>query len=109
MDLLPTHANNTVPPVSVARGDEDVLYSFDREASPREELGLGGLVERAERAWEREQTEKIVRGEYEVLDGEGEKVVLGKGGKRSPKQRAKAGEALVVAHTLEDDDGFELV
>jgi hypothetical protein len=106
MDLLPTHANNTVAAVGVARGDEGVLYNFDCKVSPSSAVGLEGLVEKAEIRWAAEQTDRIVKGEYEVLDGEGERVVLGRG-KRSPKAKAK--EGAVVESKLEYDDGFELV
>lgn len=54
-----------------------------------------------------EQTEKIVRGEYEVLDGEGETTSLKKG-KKSPKQKAVKNEPALLKDA-EDDDGFELV
>lgn len=66
-------------------------------------MALGKLVEKAERKWASEQTEKIVKGEYEVLDCEGEVTVLGK--KRSPRQRA----AKVKSEDVEEDEGFELI
>lgn len=73
-------------------GDEGVLYSFDREASPASSLGLGGLVEKAEQHFRARETERIVRGEYEVLDGEGETVrAKRKGRKGSPKVRVVEG------------------
>lgn len=68
---------------------------------------LEGLVERAEQKWVAEQTEKIVRGEYEVLDGQGETTILRKG-KRSPKQKAAKSQR-AAAKDVEEDDGFELI
>jgi hypothetical protein len=91
--------------------DAEVLYSFDnRGPSPGDKgrtVDLGGLVELAEQKWVSEQTERIVKGEYEVLDNEGEKTVLTKGKKRgSPKQRATP---MVVKSVVDEDDGFELI
>jgi len=86
-----------------------VLYSFDNKVTPGKAVDLGGLVELAEQKWKSEQTEKIVKGEYEVLDGEGEVMAFG-GGKRgkgkSPKQKAKMD---VIINTVDDDEGFELI
>lgn len=108
-DLLPEHHNNSDSPVAVA-GDEDILYSFESKGpSPTargRQVDLGGLVEAAEMKWANEQVERIVRGEYEVLDHNGEAVKSGKKGKkgsRSPKNRAV--ETVVV----DEDDGFELI
>jgi len=111
LDLLPKHYNNTEGAVQVM-GDEGILYSFDKRPSPNargREVDLGGLVEKAERKWAAEQTERIVRGEYEVLDltGEAVKNKKGKKGSRSPKNRAVKNE--VVATPIEEVDGFELV
>ena len=59
----------------------------------------------AEKKWVAEQTDRIVRGEYEVLDNDGEVAAVGKSKKRnSPKQRLQAGKVEFV-----DDDGFELI
>jgi hypothetical protein len=69
-------------------------------------VDLGGLVELAEKKWASEQTERIVKGEYEVLDNEGEKVVVGKGKKGSPKQRVPT---VVKDAQVVEDDGFELI
>lgn len=134
LDLLPTHTNNITASVRtihsltslVGEEDGDVLYSFDKNSTPdmkATSTGLEGLVEQAERRFVAEQTDRIVRGEYEVIDTEGEKEVLGigkKGRRGSPKQRAKvvananasgsgSGEVVHVPSRLEDDDGFELV
>lgn len=63
------------------------------------------MIEQAEQKWIAEQTEKIIRGEYEVLDERGEKTVLRK--KRgSPKQKATRDSVKVDE---DEDDGFELV
>lgn len=50
----------------------------------------------------------MVKGEYEVIDGQGETTVLsGKKGRRgSPRQRAKLD---VASSRLGDEDDFELV
>lgn len=108
LELLPQHANNTDSAIHTALKAEagaGVLYSFDnKSASPGSSVALGGLVEQAEKKWMSEQTERIVKGEYEVLDEQGEITVLkGQGRKRSPRQKA------VVEKVVEEDDGFELI
>ncbi|RDW77194.1 hypothetical protein BP6252_05247 [Coleophoma cylindrospora] len=110
-DLLPTHKNTTEGAVTVVKDEwavPGVLYSYDNNgASPNgngRSVDLGCLVEQAEKKWKNEQTEKIVRGEYEVLDLEGETTVLPKAkGKKSPKQKVQ------VVKDVVDDDGFELI
>lgn len=120
LDLFPQHANNTSPSVQTLvreSSDAGLLYSYDNKgASPGvrgREVDLSGLVEMAEEKWASEQTDRIVKGEYEVLDKEGETTVLltGKGKKRgSPKQKAVKHEpAFVKKVEAEDDDGFELI
>lgn len=116
LELLPQHANNTNSPIQTmihtnSASDAEVLYSFDnRGPSPGDKgrtVDLGGLVELAEQKWVSEQTERIVKGEYEVLDNEGEKTALTKGKKKgSPKQRATP---VVVKSVVDEDDGFELI
>lgn len=114
LELLPQHANNTNSTIHTAlrdaNADAGVLYSFDsRGASPGSSVALGGLVERAEKKWLSEQTDRILRGEYEVLDADGETTVLkgANGKKKSPKQKAAR---VIQAKDVEDeDDGFELV
>lgn len=111
IDLLPEHYNNTESAVQVL-GDESILYSFAKGSSPNargREIGLEGLVEKAERKWAAEQTERIIKGEYEVLDlsGEAVKSKKGKKGSRSPKNRATKNETM--ATPIEEVDGFELV
>lgn len=85
-----------------------MLYSFDNKgASPGSEgskVKLGRLVEQAEKKWLSEQTDRIVKGEYEVLDAQGETTVL-KGRKKSPKQKATK----TPTKEIEDDEGFELI
>lgn len=119
-DLLPTHANNTQSAIQIALrestsvAEADILYSFDNKgpspSSQGRNVDLGGLVDIAEKKWANEQTEKIVKGEYEVLDHEGE-VVRMKKGKKSPKQRAVKITSVVSskAADVEEDDGFELI
>lgn len=117
LDLLPQHANNKSTSVRTHQGlSEDstvsgILYSYDTKGpSPtgsRTAVDLGGLVEQAEMKWKSKETEKIVKGEYEVLDNEGETTILskGKGKNGSPKQKVSA----VVANPVDEDDGFELI
>ena len=117
LELLPQHANNATTSIQTAIRDQDssVLYSFDNAgASPGlkgRAVGLDSLVEMAEKKWVMEQTEKMVKGEYEVLDAEGETTVLStKKGKKSPKQKAvKNMPAVVKDADFEEDDGFELI
>lgn len=117
LELLPQHANNsnTAIQTAIREKDEGILYSFDNKIeSPNAKgrvVGLDSLVEQAERKWMAEQTDRIVKGEYEVLDAEGEKVTVGKKGKKgSPKQRAvKTMPAVVKDVSVEEEDGFELV
>jgi hypothetical protein len=116
LELLPQHANNTQSPIQTmirtnSASDAEILYSFDNKGpSPGDKgraVDLGGLVELAEQKWASEQTDRIVKGEYEVLDNEGEKTVIHKGKKRgSPKQRSTP---VVVKSVVDEDDGFELI
>ncbi|EHL01341.1 hypothetical protein GLAREA_11668 [Glarea lozoyensis ATCC 20868] len=105
LSMLPQHMNNATPAISTR--EPDTLFSYDtRGPTPGQKasrVALGGLIEQAEQKWIAEQTEKIIRGEYEVLDAQGEKTVLKKG-KRSPKQKPKE-----VQPVVDEDDGFELV
>ncbi|QSZ30970.1 hypothetical protein DSL72_000530 [Monilinia vaccinii-corymbosi] len=117
LDLLPTHYNNASPSIATATknaGDEGVLYSFDRRDTPDNRVDLGGLVDLAEQKWVNEQTEKIVRGEYEVLDAEGETILQRQRGRKSPRSKALSrtrGETKTKAEEAEplEDDGFELI
>jgi hypothetical protein len=106
LELLPQHANNTDSAIHTAlKAEAGVLYSFDNKgASPGSSVALGGLVEQAEKKWLSEQTDRIVKGEYEVLDAQGETTVL-KGKKKSPKQKATQN----AVKEIEEDDGFELI
>lgn len=122
LDLIPVHMNNISgavnmmgsSPADVAISpDVGVFYSFDRREAPGKPVELGDLVERAERRWEEERIEKVVRGEWEVLDGEGERVRLGgKSGKRhnihSRKAIGSSDKDKTTPGLLVDDD-FELV
>lgn len=87
--------------------DEGALHFS--EASPTKKgraTGLGGLVEKAEERFLDEQTERMVKEDYEVLDVEGESVVLKAEKKRkgSPKQHAAKTDT-----QLAEEDGFELI
>lgn len=120
LDLLPQHGNNTQSAISTAlhesSPDIGVLYSYDRSTTPGNAVDLGGLVELAEKKWVNEQTERMVKGEYEVLDNEGETTVLassgkGKGRKGSPKQKAAKTPTTtaIVQRVVDEDDDFELI
>lgn len=116
LDLLPTHYNNTSPSIATAimnAGDEGVLYSFDRLDTPNNRVDLGGLVDLAEQKWVNDQTEKIVQGEYEVLDVKGETVLQRQRGRKSPRSKALSrtrGEVKAKTEELPlEDDGFELI
>ena len=67
----------------VGAGDAGVLYSYDEDASPASSLGLESLVDAAEGRFREKEVEKLVKTEYEVLDGEGEEVKKGKRGKKT--------------------------
>ncbi|PBP23984.1 hypothetical protein BUE80_DR005181 [Diplocarpon rosae] len=126
LELLPQYSNNTESAIHIALRESAVateagiLYSFDNKGpSPGDKgrkVDLGGLVDRAERKFLSEQTDKIVKGEYEVLDHDGETTVIrrgGKGGKKSPKQAAIKPAPRSQFTTTEtsnlDEDDFELV
>lgn len=102
-DLLPSTATS-IPIRKHDAPDADILYSFDKKASPSDKVGLGGLIEKAEQRFKEKETVKLVRNEYEVLDGEGEKEVLRKGG-RLERERG----AVVAVGTLDDEDDYELI
>jgi len=116
LELLPQHSNNTDSAIQTAlqnSADGDILYSFDNKGPSPSDKGravdLGGLVDLAEKKWVSEQTDKIVKGEYEVLDLEGEPTMIktkkGKSPKNSPKQKAQ-----VVAKVVDaEDEDYELV
>jgi len=118
LELLPQYANNTDSSVQTTLShDAGILYSFDNKGpSPSlkgRAVDLGGLVDLAEKRWVSEQTDRIVKGEYEVLDADGEMTVLpsAKGKKRgSPKQKAAKNMPVVEQDMgVEEDDGFELI
>ncbi len=125
LELIPQHSNNTSSAIqialreSAAASDADILYSFDNKGpSPGDKgrkVDLGGLVELAEKKFLSEQTDRLVKGEYEVLDHDGETTVLSKNkGKKSPKQKAaKIASLSAQTSTSEtsaiDEDDFELL
>ncbi|KFZ20971.1 hypothetical protein V502_02959 [Pseudogymnoascus sp. VKM F-4520 (FW-2644)] len=80
-------------PPGVPVGDESIFYTFDSDASPASSLGLDGLVDKAELHFKERETEKIVRAEWEVLDGEGEKV--GRRGKGKGSVDGDGGEMII--------------
>lgn len=113
LELLPQHANNTSSSIQTAIrerqwSDGEILYSFDNKGPSPDtkgrEVGLGGLIDLAEKKWDSKITDKIVKSDYEVLDNSGETTTLSKKNKKSPKQKAKSTAALP-----EEDDGFELI
>jgi len=105
VDLLPSTATN-IPILTTPRDEADILYSFDKKASPSDSIGLGGLVEKAEQRFREKETVKLIKEEYEVLDEDGEGVVLREksGKKTSPKVKAKVEKPLD-----NEDDDYELV
>lgn len=114
LELVPHHVPNASTGIQTAvfaSGDEGVLYPFEYiEASPSKKgraVGFGGLIEKAEEKFLDKQTEQMVKEDYEVLDTEGESIVLKADKKRkgSPKQKAAKTEMKLV----EEDDGFELI
>jgi len=119
LELLPQHVNNTNSPIQTAirsATDADILYSFDNKGpSPGvagRKVDLGNLVEIAEQKWVAEQTEKIIKGEYEVLDNYGETTVLASKNKnKSPKQKATIlkNEPSTVKSLVDDGEDFELI
>ncbi|OBT74372.1 hypothetical protein VF21_06806 [Pseudogymnoascus sp. 05NY08] len=84
-DLEAMYDSVGLPP-GVPRGDEAIFYTFDN-SSPASSLGLDGLVDKAEKHFKERETERIVRAEYEVLDGEGERV-----GRRGKGRSVDGGE-----------------
>ncbi|RFU24377.1 hypothetical protein B7463_g11960, partial [Scytalidium lignicola] len=117
LDLVPQHnnaTNSSVQTVVLANSDNDasILYSYENKVSSPgpngRQIDLGGLVELAEKKWVNEQTEKIVHGEYEVLDNEGETILTKGKGKKSPKQRAVKATPAETENVIEVD-GFELI
>lgn len=109
LELLPQHVNNVNTPIQIALRNADadtgVLYSYDNKGAARGSVALDGLVEKAEEKWKSEQTDRLVKGEYEVLDNDGEITAL-KGKKKSPKQTAAMAQ---TKDFVEEDDDFELV
>lgn len=78
---------------------DEVYYSFDADASPVSSLGLDSLVDHAEALHKAKETDKLVKDEYEVLDGEGEAV------KHSKKRGKKA--AKPALNNYDNFDDFE--
>lgn len=114
LELLPHHVPNTSPSIQtavIAPNDDGMSCSSECiEVSPIKRgraVGLGGLIEKAEEEFLNKQTELMVKEDYEVLDAEGESVVLKNEKKRkgSPKQKAAKAKTKIV----EEDDGFELI
>lgn len=111
---MPQHASTATSGIHTTvrtPSDDGVLTPFEFVgASPAKKgrtVGLGGLIEKAEELFLDKQTELMVKEDYEVLDADGESVVLKSEKKRkgSPKQKAATAEAKPV----EEDDGFELI
>lgn len=108
MDLMPHHVPNTssIQTVVYAPDNEGAFTSSEATATKKgRATGLGGLVAKAEERFIDEQTERMVKEDYEVLDVEGERIALKAEKKRkaSPKQKAKTDTQLA------EEDGFELI
>jgi hypothetical protein len=107
IDLLPSNGKgNTARSPSI---DSGIMYSFDQATSPRNAVGLDGLVEKAEQEWKSRETDNILKKEYEVVNEAGETTVLaqGKKGKRSPRQKPARGPA--VSTIIDDEDDWERI
>jgi hypothetical protein len=91
---------------ALSPADAEVLYSYDRDASPASALGLGDLVTKAEAEFNNKETEKIVR-EYEVLDERGEKVVQRRRAGRG--KRASESPEVGAERTAEVDGDWEAI
>ncbi|RKF61356.1 hypothetical protein OnM2_043084 [Erysiphe neolycopersici] len=104
---------NTVPTATVELDIPDPLYSFDiKGPSPGvngRNVELEKLVEMAEKKWEGKMTDKIVEGEYEVLDAEGENITLTKKGKKNMKLKSRPPQIQSCSEAVDEDDGFELI
>lgn len=87
-------------------GDEELLYSFDKEASPSSSLGLDGLVNKAEEHFRSRETEKIVRREYEILNAEGEAVT---GRRRGRGGSGKGSPEIGVVKVVDVDGDWEAI
>lgn len=100
MDLLPSSGQHNARSPSV---DSGITYSFDAVSGPRKVVGLDSLVDKAEKEFAARETDKMVKTEYEVLDGSGESIMIPKRGKKgSPKQKAVVLEA-------DDEDDWERI
>lgn len=77
-------------------------------------MGLQSLIERAEQKWREKETVRLVRCEYEVLDGDGEREVVRKVGKVKGGGGGRSlvglkGVVVSAAGGLDDDEDYELV
>lgn len=101
------------PIATVGLESPDPLYSFDiKGPSPGvkgRSVELEKLVEMAEKKWEGKMTDKIVEGEYEVLDCEGENITLTKKGKKNMKLKSRPPHVQVSSKAVDEDDDFELI
>jgi len=65
------------------------------------------LIEKAEERFREKETVRLVKREYEVLDGEGERESLRRGRERGG---AKVGAKIVVGgDVVDDEDDYELI
>lgn len=109
LDLLPRPISSTsfsAQSVRISNGETPEFLEYESPSRKGRAIGLGGLIEKAEEEFMDKQTELMVKEDYEVLDADGERVVLKNEKKRkaSPKQKAAKAEKLA-----EEDDGFELI
>jgi hypothetical protein len=113
LGLIPQHDPSTSSTKTIIRTPDDdetihpLEYSIPSPTKKGLPIGLGSLIEKAEVEFVNKQTELMVKEDYEVLDADGETVVLKteKKRKNSPKQKA----AKAAPELLEEDDGFELI
>lgn len=114
LGLMPQHDPSILSSTKTilrAPDDDELIhpleYSIPSPTKKDRAIGLGSLIDKAEAEFLNKQTELMVKEDYEVLDVDGETVVLKteKKRKNSPKQKATK----AAAELVEEDDGFELI
>ncbi|KAI1004460.1 hypothetical protein K3495_g3752 [Podosphaera aphanis] len=117
LDLLPLQSNLHTSNISTVtaecvRVESKIQRNSDSNPFPVEKgliIHLDELVDQAEKTWEEKMTERIVEGEYEVLDAQGEKTVLSRKGKKNLKAKYIECKGETPSISPDEDDGFELV
>lgn len=113
LEMVPQDVPNIstrIQTVTCTPSNEGILHPFEYSGvNPTKKglvIGLGSLIEEAEAKFLDKQTELMIKEDYEVIDTEGESVVLKSEKKRkgSPKQKAKT-----ETKPVEEFEGFELI